>query len=350
MVRYLSTPFVVLVWRAGQRLNASTLDHFHLSVAEREQVEQLVEQLCSQFDEASGVDYVRRAAELATRLPDRLISFLEQFRRESLTAGVVVKGFTVSDESIGATPSHWRARARATPREDAYLVLLTSRLGDLFCWKSLQDARLLNDVVPIQGDEHSQTGHGSTSEFDVHCEDGYNDFRCDFLGLMCFRNVDRVATTVSLMSDISLPDKDEEILFQERFVLSPDSETVRNDSNLGRTGPRVVSLFNGAPESPYIRIDCREYMTAVEGDDEASRVLANLLEEFRRVQQPIPLGPGDVCLIDNHRCVHGRQAFQARHDGFDRWYRKALVTRDFRKSRALRSSTADYIVDMTAYV
>lgn len=321
-----------------------------MDAAEIEQVEQLVKRLCSEFDGEIDAEYVRRATEFSMHLPGRLVSFLEEFRREGKTAAVVVAGFPVRDEDIGPTPGHWRERARATPREDAYLTLLTSRLGDLFCWKSLQDARLLNDVVPIRGDESKQTGHGSSTEFDVHCEDGYNDFRCDFLGLMCFRNREQVSTTVALMDDVQLRDEDKEILGQQRFVLSPDAETVRNAASLGRTGPKVVSLLNGDPGSPYIRIDCREYMRAVDGDDEASRAMASLLGELRRAQQLIPLDQGDVCLIDNFRCVHGRQPFQARHDGYDRWYRKALVTRDLRKSRMLRSSTADFVIDMTKYV
>ena len=209
---------------------------------------------------------------------------------------------------------------------------------------------MLNDVVPIAGDESKQTGHGSSTEFDVHCEDGYNDFRCDFLGLMCFRNREQTPTTVALMDDVRLRAEDEKVLREERFVLSPDAETVRNANSLGRTGPRVVPLLNGDPDSPYVRIDCREYMKAADGDDEANVAMANLLGEFRRVQQPIPLDQGDVCLIDNFRCVHGRQPFRPKYDGYDRWYRKALVTRDLRKSRALRSSAAGYVIDMTKYV
>ncbi|MBT2458175.1 TauD/TfdA family dioxygenase [Streptomyces sp. ISL-86] len=320
-----------------------------MNATELDQLEELVGRLCAEYDEANGIEFVRRAAELSVQLPERLVGFLEGFRRESLTAAVVVSGFTVSDEAIGTTPPHWRERSRATLREDAYLTLLTSRLGDLFCWKSLQDARLLNDVVPIAGDESSQTGHGSRVEFDVHCEDGFNDFRCDFLGLMCFRNQERIPTTVSLMDDIRLGAADEKVLRQERFVLSPDSENVRNASSLGQTGPRLVSLLNGDADSPYVRVDCREYMKAVDGDDEANLAMTNLLGEFRRVQQAIDLDQGDVCLIDNFRCVHGRQPFQPKYDGFDRWYRKALVTRDLRKSRTLRSSAAGYIIDMTRY-
>jgi hypothetical protein len=214
----------------------------------------------------------------------------------------------------------------------------------------LQDARLLNDVVPVAGDERSQTGHGSTVEFDLHCEDGYNDFRCDFVALMCFRNQERIGTTVALMADIDLGEAEENVLRQERFVLSPDSETVRNATSPGLTGPRPVCLLNGDPDAPYVRIDCREYMNASEGDVEANQAMLALLEEFRRVQQPIHLEPGDVCLIDNFRCVHGRQPFRPKYDGLDRWYRKALVTRDLRKSRILRASSADYVIDMAKYV
>lgn len=330
-------------------MSASTLDRFDLNVAEVGQVEELVGRLCVEFAEPTGVEYVRRAAELSVHLPERLVGFLERFRREGLTAAVVVSGFSVGDQSLGATPSHWRARDRSTPREDAYLMLLSSRLGDLFCWKSLQDARLLNDVVPIQGDEGSQTGHGSEIEFDVHCEDGFNDFRCDFVGLMCLRNQENIATTVALMDDVELRAQDEQVLRQQRFILSPDSENVRNANSLGQT-ERLVSLLNGDADSPYVRIDCREYMKAVDGDDEAHLAMTNLLGEFRRVQQPIHLRPGDVALIDNFRCVHGRQPFRPKYDGFDRWYRKALVTRDLRKSRVLRESAAGYVVDMTKYV
>lgn len=331
-------------------LRLTTVDRFALDAAELEQIEQLVKRFCSESDGEIDAKYVRRATEFSMHLPGRLVSFLEGFRCEGKTAAVVVTGFPVSDEGIGPTPGHWRERSRATPREDAYLALLTSRLGDLFCWKSLQDARLFNDVVPIKGDESKQTGHGSSTEFDVHCEDGYNDFRCDFLGLMCFRNRKQVSTTVALMDDVQLRDEDKEILSQQRFVLSPDAETVRNASSLERTGPKVVSLLTGDPGSPYIRIDCREYMKAVDGDGEARQAMASLLGQLRQAQQLVPLGQGDVCLIDNFRCVHGRQPFQAEHDGYDRWYRKALVTRDLRKSRMLRSSAADFVIDMTKYV
>ena len=48
------------------------------------------------------------------------------------------------------------------------------------------------------------------------------------------------------------------------------------------------------------------------------------------------VNPGDVVFIDNYLAVHGRGSFIPRYDGTDRWLRKALFTRDLRKSRSVR--------------
>jgi L-asparagine oxygenase len=56
------------------------------------------------------------------------------------------------------------------------------------------------------------------------------------------------------------------------------------------------------------------------------------------------LEPGDVLVIDNQRCVHGRRPFRARLDGSDRWLRKATVTRDLRKSAGRRESPGSRVL------
>jgi alpha-ketoglutarate-dependent taurine dioxygenase len=37
------------------------------------------------------------------------------------------------------------------------------------------------------------------------------------------------------------------------------------------------------------------------------------------------LEPGDLLVVDNHRCIHGRTPFAARHDGSDRWLQRSFV-------------------------
>ena len=51
----------------------------------------------------------------------------------------------------------------------------------------------------------------------------------------------------------------------------------------------------------------------------------------------IILEPGTACFLDNYRAIHGRSAFEPKFDGTDRWLKRMILTRDLRKSRALRA-------------
>ena len=37
------------------------------------------------------------------------------------------------------------------------------------------------------------------------------------------------------------------------------------------------------------------------------------------------LRPGDLLVVDNHACIHGRSAYPARYDGTDRWLQRSFV-------------------------
>ena len=44
------------------------------------------------------------------------------------------------------------------------------------------------------------------------------------------------------------------------------------------------------------------------------------------------LEAGDLLVVDNHRCVHGRSPFAARFDGTDRWLQRSFVVADLSAS------------------
>lgn len=56
---------------------------------------------------------------------------------------------------------------------------------------------------------------------------------------------------------------------------------------------------------------------------------AAALDELRAVvaerRREIVLSDGDLLIVDNTRCVHGRRPFQARFDGTDRWLQRSFV-------------------------
>lgn len=63
----------------------------------------------------------------------------------------------------------------------------------------------------------------------------------------------------------------------------------------------------------------------------------------------VRLEPGDLLVVDNRRAIHGRSAFPARYDGFDRWLQRMYVARDlalcneerFRTERTVGTAFSD---------
>ncbi len=131
---------------------------------------------------------------------------------------------------------------------DMWLVLVLGQLGDPVAWSVWQDGRLINDVLPVRGEENEQTALGSDAELLFHVEEALYDNRCDYLELMCLRNDDQAATTVATVDALDLNRLDLDVLFQPRFRIG------------GADGKVRPALF-GAPDSPYLRID-PPYMAA----------------------------------------------------------------------------------------
>ena len=57
----------------------------------------------------------------------------------------------------------------------------------------------------------------------------------------------------------------------------------------------------------------------------AIAALSALHHAVKHTTQQVVLAAGDILVIDNHRCVHGRTPFAPRYDGTDRWLKRALV-------------------------
>ncbi|WP_405938144.1 TauD/TfdA family dioxygenase [Streptomyces sp. NBC_00726] len=285
-------------------------------------------------------------------LPAGLRTFLEDFRRTEQSAACLVHGFPVDDEALGATPAHWSEAITVKNALDQELALALCGmvLGEPFAWATLQQGRLVQNVLPIAGDEENQSGYGSESLLEFHTEDGFHPQRCDYLMLLGLRNHDRVPTIVASVRDIRLSDEDREILASESFHILPDTEHIRQleawnphhpalaeaRRMLERPVPSAVLL--GDRLSPYLRID-RPFMRCVDDDPRAVAALDRLMAELERVQQDVVVEQGSLLVVDNYLAAHGRRSFRARYDGTDRWLKKQLVSRNLR--RGLNTSTTD---------
>ncbi|MEV4320526.1 guanitoxin biosynthesis L-enduracididine beta-hydroxylase GntD [Actinocrispum sp. NPDC049592] len=282
-----------------------------------------------------------------TTLPVGLADFLFELRRDECSAVAMIRGLPVDDDVVGPTPAHWSERdVGATVREEIFLLLMAHCLGDVFSWRTLQQGRLVQDVLPIQGEEQQQSGHG-TVQLAWHTEDAFHPNRCDYLCLLAIRNHDEVPTTMATIDDVFLEERHQAVLRQPRFLIRPDNEHLRHMAPtsvaaIAQDPPRCAVLF-GAPDRPYLRVD-PVFMGTVPGDTEAAEALAALIGQLEDSLRPIALHPGDLLIVDNMLAVHGRSEFKARHDGTDRWLKKAIVTRDLRASRHLRHSVASRVL------
>ncbi|MCQ6555760.1 taurine catabolism dioxygenase TauD [Streptomyces sp. C10-9-1] len=330
---------------------------YDLSAGETASLEQLLADPGLAGLDPGEVAFHDSAWELVARVPTGLRRFLEEFRLNDSAAAFLVRGFGVDDDAVGPTPRTWAEAAASgrTRREELFLGLLGNCLGSVFSWPTLQSGRLIQNVLPIAGEEDQQSGHGSDVLLEWHTEDAFHPYRCDYLALFGVRNHDRVPTTLASIRDVRLSAEARAVLSEPRFYILPDDEHLRqlaavrpDDPGLLRVremrdNPEPVAVLFGGSDSPYLRID-PFFMRCVDGDAEAEVALKELVVELERTQQDVVVDAGTLLVVDNYLAVHGRRAFTARYDGTDRWLQKAVVTRDLRKSRAARESAAGRLV------
>lgn len=304
----------------------------------------LLDTLHQEFATAADPEFLRRATHYGSRLPAELLDSIREMRYAESVAALVVRNGPVGGADC-PTPGHWKERGRDdTLRQDFWLALTASQLGDPVAWSSLQDGRIFNDVLPIRGQEAQQTGHGSEADLELHIEDCFSDERCDALALLCLRNNDQVPNTIVTGSDLDFSALDVDVLFSPRFLIKPDSEHLRKADDTSEAHGLTRPLLFGSPESPHLRVDV-PYTEALPGDTRAAEALEALSAQLAQRAATVCLTEGDLLLIDNHRALHGRRTFRARYDGTDRWMRKLTVVRDLRRSRALRGGPEDRVIN-----
>ncbi|MFF8442146.1 arginine beta-hydroxylase, Fe(II)/alpha-ketoglutarate-dependent [Streptomyces californicus] len=317
-----------------------------LTPAEAADAAALAARCAQRYDETDGAEFLLDAPVIAHELPRRLRTFMARARLDAWPHALVVRGNPVDDASLGSTPVHWRtARTPGSRPLSFLLVLYAGLLGDVFGWATQQDGRVVTDVLPIKGGEHTLVSSSSRQELGWHTEDAFSPYRADYVGLLSLRNPDGVATT---LAGVPLDDLDErtlDVLFEARFLIRPDDSHLQVNNSTAQQGraefegiaqaadrPEPVAILTGHRAAPHLRVD-GDFSAPAEGDEEAAAALGTLRKLIDASLYELVLDQGDVAFIDNRRAVHGRRAFQPRYDGRDRWLKRINITRDLHRSR-----------------
>ncbi len=343
------------------------MERFVLNSEEVAYIKNMLSGLAAAYRSAEDPDFLLEAACLSHELPRRLRSALTRFRlAEPEEAMLVLSGYPVDDEKIGRTPEHWDRPVEArlpTLEEEIFFVLTGSLLGECIGWSTQQDGRIVHDVMPVKGMEQEQIGIGSEQLIWWHTEDAFHPLAGDYIGLMFLRNRDRVPTTFASLKGLELDPEDWQTLFEPHYAIHPDKShrpeaghVAEGNGNGNGNGhhlydrveqmhrePPKIPLLTGDRRSPYIRID-PYFMDPVADNPQAQRAFEALVKAIDARIKDVVLEPGDICFIDNFKAVHGRRAFKARYDGYDRWFKRMNITRDLRKSRADRPEATSRII------
>jgi enduracididine beta-hydroxylase len=341
------------------------MEKYHLDSSASAGIDTLARTIAGKIATVQDDDFQNAAAVVAHELPRELRDVLVDFKLKEPSGALLLSGIHVDDDAIGPTPAHWYQPAnQVSPalREEIIFSLFAQILGEPFGYATLHNSMLMHNIVPIKGHEQEQIASGSEQPLAWHTEEAFHPCRADYTALMCLRNPYEAPTTYADVADMDIDGADEVILRESLFRTKPSGShsAARNPyttclprdqqalsmRSFQRTeelyaDPPLRSVLFGSQARPYLCVD-PDCMTPA--SPAAAGALQRLCDEINRKLQDIALAPGDILFIDNYRSIHGRRPFKARFDGTDRWLKRMNITRDLRRSRALRLSAASRII------
>ncbi|MDA0167672.1 TauD/TfdA family dioxygenase [Solirubrobacter taibaiensis] len=291
--------------------------------------------------EAVREDTERLLAELmrtATHLPVAFLTQLLRFRAGQGAGALCLTGMPI-DADLPPTPTEPRGgRVKPGSVSDCGILLLAILLGEPVAYASEKHGALVQNVFPTRDQRTSSSNESSAIELEFHTElalsrtvpeQSFDVAAPDFVLLLALRSLPERSATTSIVQAKDLARRldpvDVAALRQSQFQLrAPQSFTRDGD----RPWSAPLALMRGLSEDPQVVFDIACGARAL--SPEAERAL----EALRRgcadlsVRRSVQLAPGDLLMIDNHRCAHARSPFDARFDGRDRWLQRVYVRRD----------------------
>jgi len=311
-----------------------------LTEEDRKTVRQLTSALTA--DRYALIDspaWIDRARALSCRLPLAVRSTLRRFRRDpGAEAVVVVRNLPIDQRTLPPTPNSPGSVERHPTTPSAALFLTTVHIGDVTAFRPEKGGALVQNVVPVPGQEDFQGNAGSVA-LKMHVENAFHVHRPDYVALLCLRNDhDDIAGLRTSSIRRALPlvsDKARAVLHQNRFVTNAPPSF---GSSIRAAEPQAV--LQGDPEDPDVVVD---FHATDPLDVEAAAALNELGNAFDEVTRTFILQPGDLAIVDNRLAMHGRTAFRPRYDGRDRWLQRTFVHLDPRRTRPLRSGDGNVL-------
>ena len=297
---------------------------------------ELLDRASDRVDDPAWVDSARRAWE---DTPTEVRCTIREFRRHSGPDGsLVLRKLPIGAGHLPPTPMVKGSVQHTPSLPAAMLLLFGAGLGDPAAFAAEKSGALVQDVVPVPGQEEVQGNVGSV-ELTFHTENAFHPHRPDYVMLLCLRldheGVAQLRTSCVRRVLPLLTPRTREALGRPEYV----TEAPPSFGLIGEGTAHAV--LTGDPEDPDWCFD----EAATRGmTPKARAALAELGEVAHRAYTGVLLRPGDLAIVDNRVTLHGRSAFTPRYDGRDRWLQRTFAFSDLRRSRDHRPGDGTVLV------
>ncbi|WP_166362294.1 TauD/TfdA family dioxygenase [Pseudomonas akapageensis] len=308
------------------------------SAQEKQQIRSLLDEIMKEPGMGNQYLFMEKAALYAQELPRRIREEFYQFKRREESAVLLVSENPVLLNGAGPSPSKHIEIDPEYRLNDAKILhgLYGSLLGEGIGFTSQREGSIYNNIVPLKDySKIPNSSGGSNLDFGFHVEDAFHPARAEYLGLVCMRNDECAATTVSCIDGIELTPEEKRALFELRFKISHNP--IHSTSNVVEETSQAI-LF-GHEDMPYVKINAAR-MNLDEYQGVERRALEKLLHHFEQNRVAMMLKPTDCIFVDNYRCVHARDSFEANYGEGARWLARVVFASNLRKSRTMRDSVA----------
>ncbi len=196
------------------------------------------------------------------------------------------------------------------------------------------DGELFVNLVVIPGrgryadkSKSGMRGHTDGVSFPLRGDDDTEDFRIapspDVVTLVGLRNPNNVATTVMSLEDVLTRMTDEDVFELKKRQFSMNSQLTFAEGMAELFGEPLVAhgeaVLTDRTEGTYVRYSHKNVMPT---DPNATRPLEasnNFAAACSAVAQDVVVKPGDVLVVSNRLCLHGRTEPGVEAGGRTRW-------------------------------
>ncbi|MFJ8743208.1 TauD/TfdA family dioxygenase [Embleya sp. NPDC127516] len=318
----------------GTTRSSAAAGDWALDPADADACERQARTLCTGVhDQVDNPEWVARARDAWEDLPLPLRRAVRRFRRHSGPHGtLVIGGLPVDRAALPATPSVPGSVQRRATVSAAMLTMVACGLGEPLAYRAEKSGALVQDVVPVPGQE-SFHGNAGSVPLSFHTENGFHPHPPDHVIFLCLRaDHDRIAGMRVAGIRQALPlltSAGRQALFAPEFITTPPP-SFGSDAAVSEPDVKPRAVLSGAVEDPDIRM---AQLVTTPLTPRATAALAEFGRACEATARTLRLIPGDLVIIDNRVTVHGRTAFHPRYDGADRWLQRTYVTTDLRRSR-----------------